>query len=50
MRYTKSTDVWVLYWPDRNSKFHRYEDLEPTPAIERLLNEIDADPICIFWG
>ena len=50
MRYTKSTGVWTLYWPDRNSKFHRYEDVDPTPTIDRLLAEIDADPICIFWG
>lgn len=50
LRYTKSTGVWTLYWPDRNSKFHRYEDLEPTPTIDGLLAEIDADPICIFWG
>lgn len=52
LRYTKSTGVWpwTLYWPDRNSRFHRYEDLEPTPTIDRLLAEVDADPICIFWG
>lgn len=50
MRYTKSTGVWTLCWPDRHSKFHRYEDLDPTPTIDRLLAEIDADPRCIFWG
>lgn len=50
MRYTKSTGVWALYWPDRNAKFHRYEGLDPTPTIDRLLAEIDADPTCIFWG
>ncbi len=50
LRYTKSTGTWTLYWPDCNSKFHRYEDLDPTPMIERLLAEIDADPTCIFWG
>jgi len=50
LRYTKSTCSWALYWPDRNSKFHRYEDIDPTPTIDRLLAEIDADPICIFWG
>lgn len=50
LRYTKSTGVWTLYWPDRNTKFHRYEDLDPTPSIDRLLSEIDADPICIFWA
>lgn len=50
LRYTKSTGVWTLYWPDSNAKFHRYEDLEPTPKVERLLAEIDADPTRIFWG
>ena len=50
LRYTKSTGVWTLYWPDRHSRFHRYEDLDPTPTIDRLLAEIDADPTCIFWG
>ena len=50
LRYAKSTGLWTLYWPDSNSKFHRYEDLDPTPKIERLLAEIDADPTCIFWG
>lgn len=42
--------LWTLYWPARDSKFHRYENLDPTPTIDRLLAEIDADPICIFWG
>lgn len=42
---------WMtLYWPDRHSKFHRYERLDPTARVERLLVEIDADPTCIFWG
>lgn len=50
MRYTKSTGVWTLYWPDRNCKFHHYEDLDPTPTIGRLLAEIESDPIRIFWG
>lgn len=50
MRYTKSTGAWTLYWPDRHSRFHRYEDIDPTPTIDRLLAEIDADPTCIFWG
>ncbi|HXH56118.1 DUF3024 domain-containing protein [Iamia sp.] len=24
LRYTGSSGVWTLHWPDRNSKFHRY--------------------------
>jgi hypothetical protein len=50
LRYTKSTGLWTLFWPDRHSKFHRYDDLDPMPTIDRLLAEVDADPMCIFWG
>ncbi|MBV9870487.1 MAG: DUF3024 domain-containing protein [Frankiaceae bacterium] len=32
------------------SRFRRYEDVDPTPTIDRLLAEIDTDPICIFWA
>ena len=50
LRYTKAAGTWALYWSDRHSRFHRYEDLDPTARVERLLAEIDADPACIFWG
>lgn len=39
-----------LVWRDRNLKFHRYDLLDPTPRIEELLAELDADPTAIFWG
>lgn len=50
LRYTKTRAEWSLYWTDRNSKFHLYDRVEPTPTVQRLLAEIDADPTCIFWG
>jgi hypothetical protein len=50
LRYTRSTRVWTLYWSDRNLKFQRDDGVEPTPTIEELLDEIDADPTAIFWG
>jgi hypothetical protein len=50
LRYTKARREWSLYWTDRNDKFHLYHGVEPTPTVERLLAEIDADPTCIFWG
>ncbi len=34
---------------DRNGRWHRYDDLEPGP-VGKVLNEIEADPTCIFWG
>ena len=50
LRFTKARNEWDLYWSDRNGKFHRYDRVQPTGNIERLLEEVDADPTCIFWG
>ena len=50
LRYTQATRTWTLYWRDRNLRFHRYGQLEPSPHIDDLLTEIDRDPIAIFWG
>ena len=50
LRYTAKSGVWTLYWKDRNDRWHRYELIEPTGDIRLLLDEIDHDPTCIFWG
>lgn len=50
LRYTESRREWSLYWPDRHSKFHRYELAPPSARVGNLLVEIDRDPTCIFWG
>lgn len=41
---------WTLYWRDRNLRFHLYDLLAPSNRVGDLLNEIDRDPTCIFWG
>ena len=50
LRYTQATRMWTLYWRDRNLRFHRYDQLEPSRDIDDLLTEIDRDPTAIFWG
>jgi Protein of unknown function (DUF3024) len=50
LRYTAKSGVWTLYWSDRNARWHRYDLIEPTPDIRVLLDEVDRDPTCIFWG
>ncbi len=49
-RYASSRREWTLYWPDRNSRLHRYDLVQPTPDIANLLNEIERDPMSIFFG
>ena len=48
-KYDTATGKRTLYWPDRTSQFHRYEDLAPG-AVRSLLAEVDRDPFGIFWG
>ena len=50
LRYTMADRAWTLYWRDRNSRFHAYDRLAPTPRVEDLLTEIDRDPTALFWG
>ncbi len=50
LRYTRSRGEWSLYWRDRNLRFHEYDLAEPSANIQDLLDEIDSDPTCIFWG
>lgn len=49
MRFDSDTSTWSLYWSDRNSRFHLYDFIEPGP-VASLLEEVDRDPTCIFWG
>jgi hypothetical protein len=50
LRYTKAGKSWSLYWRDRNLRFHRYDQLPPSPHVDDLLQEVDRDPAAIFWG
>jgi hypothetical protein len=50
LRYQPGSRRWTLYWADRNSRWHRYDDVDPTTDLDRLIAEIDSDPTCIFFG
>ena len=49
-RYDEKNKEWTLYCVDRNSKWHVYDEIEPTIDFESLLQEVDDDPTRIFWG
>jgi hypothetical protein len=46
----KSTGLWLLYWRDRDLRFHEYDRAPATVSVEDLLAEVDLDPTAIFWG
>ncbi|MHB8492528.1 MAG: DUF3024 domain-containing protein [Solirubrobacteraceae bacterium] len=50
MRWNTKTELWTLYWRDRNARWHRYDLIDPSAEIGSLLDEVDSDPTGIFWG
>lgn len=49
-RFKPPTKEWFLYYPDRHSKWHEYEMIEPSRNFETLLKAVHEDPTGIFWG
>lgn len=41
---------WTLYYGDRNSKWVLYFDLDPKQPVDVIINELEEDPTCVFWG
>jgi hypothetical protein len=41
---------WALYFGDRYGKWTLYFDLEPGQPIDVVLDELEEDPTCVFWG
>jgi hypothetical protein len=50
LRYVHKHRHWALLWRDRNQRWHRYGLVKPTADVIALLEEIERDPTCIFWG
>ena len=50
LRHVAAHAVWILDWSDRKGRWHRYDLIEPSPHVDPLLTEIEADPTTIFWG
>lgn len=49
LRFDAVRSTWALFWPRATGRWLRHATA-PTPNIERLLAEIDADPDGVFWG
>jgi hypothetical protein len=49
-RFDNQGNDWMLYWRDRNQRWHRYEDHPGPKSITRLLAEVDQDLTGLFWG
>jgi hypothetical protein len=50
LRYVGMTRLWTLFYHRHTGHWERYPLLGATGRIDPLLNELEHDPICIFWG
>ncbi|GMU79845.1 MAG: hypothetical protein AMXMBFR46_26340 [Acidimicrobiia bacterium] len=46
----KARREWSTYWRDGNLKFHRYDPVPPSTALDDLLATVEVDRSGIFWG
>lgn len=49
-RYDRENGHWTLHWPDRNTRWHEDDGVEPSHTLKPLLAEVDEDPTGIYWG
>jgi hypothetical protein len=42
--------AWTLYFGDRYGGWTLYMDLEPKQRIDTIIEELESDPTCVFWG
>lgn len=50
IRWVATQRVWRLYWMRADLKWHAYPNLSEARTIAEALAEVDADPICCFFG
>jgi hypothetical protein len=49
-RFDPDASTWTLFWRDRNERWHKYDEADPSYDFADLLREVDLDPVGIFWG
>jgi len=49
LRY-EGAGSWTLYFGDRYGSWTLYSDLEPRQPIDAIIDELESDPTCVFWG
>jgi hypothetical protein len=49
-RYTKRTGLWSLSCQFRDLKWRAYEPLPFSDDLAELVEELERDPTCIFFG
>ncbi|WP_410171229.1 DUF3024 domain-containing protein [Brachymonas denitrificans] len=46
----KTQRTWKVFWMRADLRWHSYEPLAIARTLDKVLEEIDADPYGCFWG
>ena len=49
-KYIQSRGCWQLFWMTRALEWRRYNELPEAATFKELFQEVEADPLCCFWG
>jgi hypothetical protein len=50
LRFVRSTGLWTLYWMRADLKWHAYEPAPPSRDLAELVDVVDRDQYCAFFG
>ena len=48
--YVKSKKTWKLFWMRADLKWHSYTPFPSSKSLEEILEVINQDQHCCFWG
>lgn len=48
--YVRSKNHWRMFWMRRDLKWHGYEPNSEVRSLEAVLNVVDRDEFCCFFG
>jgi hypothetical protein len=50
IKYLRSSNEWKLYWMRQDLKWHSYEPHSVGKNLEELVDVVDKDEYCCFFG
>ena len=48
--FVKNKKIWKLFWMRANSKWVSYEPFPQSKSLEKIIQTIEQDAHCCFWG
>ncbi|MFP4199765.1 MAG: DUF3024 domain-containing protein [Halanaerobium sp.] len=49
-RFDPDSNKWSLYWWRHTGRWYKYDNIEPATDFQKLVDEVDEDPMAVFWG